>query len=118
MNAEELKHRLKNTILLLADGHTLKVGDLTFGCKDENHFSVTGWTIKNDLTNVTKHSAINELAEIKRLFTEMTIASNELAEFIKNRQIEYCLGYDYAIGAIGICKEINGQIIWEVDLKN
>lgn len=118
MNADELQHRIKNAIILLADGHSLKVGDLTFRCKDKNHLSVTGWTLKNDLVNVTKQSALGELADIKTIFTKMTIASNELADFIKNRQIEYCLGFDYGMGAVGICKETNGHLTWEADLKN
>lgn len=117
MNAEELQHRMKNAIILLADGHSLKVGDLTFGCKDKKHFSVTGWTLKKDLANMTKQSALTELADIKELFITMTIASNELADFIKGRQIEYCLGFDYGMGAIGICKETKGQLTWEADLK-
>lgn len=118
MNDEELQHRIKNAIILLTDGHPLKVGDLTFGCKDKNHFSVTGWTSINDLAKVTKQSALNELRDIKILFTKMTFASKELTDFLKGRHIEYCLGYDYGMGAIGICKEINGHMIWEADLKN
>jgi hypothetical protein len=118
MNADELQHRIKNAIILLADGHTFEVGNLTFGCKDKNHLSVTGWTLKNDLVNVTKQSALSELADIKTLFNNMNIASNELADFIKNRQIEYCLGFDYGMGAVGICKETNGHLTWEADLKD
>ena len=118
MNEEELQHRIKNAIILLNDGHPFKVGDLTFGCKDKSHFSVTGWSLINDLAKVTKQSALNELTDIKMLFTKMTIASNELADFLKGRQIEFCLGYDYGLGAIGICKETNGNLTWEADLKN
>ncbi|MBK6840045.1 MAG: hypothetical protein IPG90_18645 [Bacteroidetes bacterium] len=67
---------------------------------------------------MTKQSALIELADIKTLFTRMTIASNELADYIQGRQIEYCLGYEYGMGAIGICKETNVQLTWEADLKN
>lgn len=35
----------------------------------------------------------------------MTIASNELADFIQGRQIEFCLGYDYGMGAIEFAKK-------------
>jgi hypothetical protein len=118
MNTEELQHRIKNAIILLAEGHSSKVGDLTFGCKDESHFSVTGWTLNIDLANVTKQSALAELEDIKALFTKMIVASNELSDFVKNRQIEYCLGLDYGNGAVAICKETNGILTWEADLKN
>jgi hypothetical protein len=49
MNEQELIQRINSAIVLLTDGHTFKVGDLTFSCRDKKHFSVTGWTVKNDL---------------------------------------------------------------------
>ena len=117
MNTEELRHRIKNALILLADGHSLNVGDLTFGCKNKNHFSVSGWTNNNLLENVTKQSALSELKDIKSLFSKMVDASNELSEFIKDKQIEYYLGYDYGMGGLGICYEKNGQMIWETELR-
>ena len=113
MDKEELKHRIRTALVLLADGHSLKVGDLTFGCKDKKHFSVTGWTNNNLLENVTRQSALTELNGIKSLFSKMVNVSNELYEFTKDKQIEYYLGYDYGMGGLGICYEKDGQVIWE-----
>jgi hypothetical protein len=117
MEKQELELRIKNAIILLSDGHPFKVGDLTFGTKDKDHFSVTGWTITNDLKNITKESATKELMEIKDLFKRMTSVSKELSNFIENKKLEYHLGFDYGMGAIGICTEKDGQLKWETDLS-
>jgi|SRR5690606_15782728 len=117
MEKQELELRIKNAIILLSDGHPFKVGDLTFGTKDKNHFSVTGWTISNDLKKITKESAAKELKEIKELFKRMTSVSKELSDFIENRTLEYHLGFDYGMGAIDICTEKDGQLEWETDLS-
>jgi len=117
MNEEELIYRIKSAIVLLTDGHPFKVGDLTFSSRGKNQFSVTGWTIKSDLKNITKKTAVKELTETKELFRKMISVSSELADFIKNRQIEYCLGFDYGMGGLEICSETNGQIKWTTELK-
>ena len=117
MDNQELELRIKNAIILLTDGHPYKVGDLTFGSKDKNHFSVTGWTLTNDLKNITKENAVKELNEIKDLFKRMTSVSKQLSDFIENKRIEYHLGFDYGMGALGICTETNGEVKWEADLS-
>lgn len=117
MDTEELKHRIKNALILLADGHSSKVGDLTFGCKDKTYFSVSGWTHNNHIENVTRQSALAELKDIKSLFSKMVNASCELSDFIKGKLITYYLSYDYGSGGLEICYEKNGQVIWQAKLK-
>jgi hypothetical protein len=117
MDKEELDLRIKNAIMLLTEGHPYKVGELTFCAQDKSHFSVTGWTINNDLKNVTRDSAVKELSQIKDLFRRMTDASNELADFIKNRTVEFNLSFDYGIGGLRICSETDGKLKWETDLS-
>lgn len=117
MNEEELKHRIRNVLEILQDHNSFKVGDLTFSAKDDSSFSVTGWTMNNELKNITKQSALNELNEIKSLLKRMVQVSTELSEYLKQRQIEYTLGYDYGMGGIGICSEIDGQIKWKTEIK-
>jgi hypothetical protein len=117
MTEEDLKHRIKNALILLKDGYSFKVGDLTFSAKDNSHFLVTGWTLRNDLKNITKQTALFELNETKDLFSKMLIVSSELADFIKEREIEFSLGYDYGMGGLEICREIDGQIEWKTELQ-
>lgn len=102
---------------MLEDGHPFKVGDLTWGCSNDRHFSVTGWTLCKDLKNLTKHKALIELNETKTLFNKMTSVSSDLTEFIKDRQVQYSLGYDYGMGGLEICNEMNGQIQWTIELE-
>ncbi|WP_276371945.1 hypothetical protein [Chryseolinea sp. H1M3-3] len=117
MEKQELELRIKNAIILLSNGHPFEVGDLTLGTRDKNHFSVTGWSVNNDLKNITKESAIKEMNEIKDLFKRMTLVSKDLSSFIENKKIEYHLRFDYGMGAIGICTEKDGRLEWETDLS-
>jgi hypothetical protein len=118
MDKEELIDRIKSALILLTEGNSFKVGDLTFGCKDKNILSVTGWTTTNYLETLTKQKALTEFYEIKSLFARMVNASIELSEFIKYKQINYYLGYDdNGKCGIGICNEIDGQINWETTLN-
>ena len=112
MNKDELLRRIKTALALLPDGHTIQIGELSLCCSDNKYFAVKGWTIHN-LEYVTQQTALIELDEIKSLFAKMVVASSDLAEFIKDKQIEYYLGYDYGNGSIGICREVNEQITWE-----
>ena len=58
MDKKELQERITNAIVLLTNGHSFKVGDLTFQSR-KNYFSVTGWTLKNDLKNITKKTVVS-----------------------------------------------------------
>ena len=89
MNEEELKHRIRNALVVIQNNNSFKVGELTFSAKDKSSFSVAGWTVKNELKNVTKRSALNELNEIMSFFNKMVQVSTELSDFLKQRQIEY-----------------------------
>jgi len=117
MNEEELKNRIKNAILILQDFNSFKVGELIFKTKDEKSFSVTGWTIRSEFKNITKSNALIELNMVKSLFKRMIQISPELSDFVKQRQIKFSLGYEYGMGGIEICSEIDGQIKWEAEIK-
>jgi hypothetical protein len=117
MTEAEIQNRLKNAMLLLADLNTYIVGDITLSSKNKNHIGVTGWTNSIALENITKQKALIDLSETKVLFNKMVKSSNDFADFIKNRQIEYCISYDYGMGSIGLCSEINGKLNWLTELK-
>lgn len=118
MNEKELTDRIKNAIILLSDGHSFKVGDLTFGCDNLNNFLVSGWVESFELKNISKTRALNELTETKQLFLKMLAASNDLKKFIENRNIEYSLCYNYGMGILELCRERNGIIEWTTELKD
>ncbi|WP_040478406.1 hypothetical protein [Mariniradius saccharolyticus] len=116
MNDKELTDRIKNAIILLSDRHSFKVGDLTFGCDNQNNFFVSGWVESHELKNISKTRAINELTETKQLFSKMLAVSTDLKKFIENRNVEYSLCYNYGMGSIELCKERKGNIEWTLEL--
>jgi len=48
----------------------------------------------------------------------MVKVSNGLLIFIKKREIEYSLGFDYGMGSLEICTESNEKIKWHIQLDN
>jgi hypothetical protein len=118
MNEKELTDRIKNAIILLQDGHSFKVGDLTFGSDNKNNFFVSGWAESYDLKNISKTRALNELNETKELFSKMLSASPDLRKFIKDRNLEYSISYNYGMGSLELCKEKNGNIEWTTELND
>lgn len=111
-----MEDRIKTAVEFLKDGQSFKVGDLRLGVEKPGNVYVTGWTTYNNLENLTKQIALKELQEIKHLFQKMVDISPELKEFIEDKSIEFNLAFDYGQGAIGVCSEKEGKIIWEADL--
>lgn len=118
MNEKELTDRIKNAIILLSDGHPFKVGNLTFGCDNQNNFFVSGWVESYELKNISKTRALNELSETKQLFSKMLAVSTDLKKFIEDRNVEYSLCYNYGMGSLELCREKNGNIEWTTELND
>ncbi|MDO3695987.1 hypothetical protein QVZ41_14135 [Wenyingzhuangia sp. chi5] len=116
MTEEHVKHRINNALTLLKEGNRFTVGELLFESISINEFSVTGWSINNNLNNISKQSAISELNEIKSLFEKMIIISPELSAFLKNKLIKYHLNFDTGKASIKICSEISGKIKWKIEI--
>lgn len=102
---------------MLTDGHSYNVGELTLGAVDRSNITVTGWTIWKDLKSLSKERALSELKETEYLFKKMVSISPELTDFIKNREVKFCLWYDYGMGGIEICFDNGKKIEWLVRLK-
>jgi hypothetical protein len=49
---------------------------------------------------------------LRKKWKDLIKKSNELSDFIKDKKIEYSLSFDYGKGGLGLCKEIDGKIIW------
>jgi hypothetical protein len=109
-------NRLREAVKLLKEGGTMKVGDVRLGTLGESELTVTGWTRYQLLENLTQTKALGELGEIKAIFADMLDLSPDLLEFAGTKTVGFYLGQDYGQGAIGICKEIEGKVIWEVEL--
>jgi len=112
----DMHDRLKNAVAVLKEGGTLKIGDIRLGIYDKKELTVTGWTRYHTLENLSQAQALEELEEIKAIFAEMLNISPELLQFSGTKTAGYYLGQDYGQGATGICKEVDGEVIWEADL--
>lgn len=114
---EEILGRIKTAIEFLKDGLPFKVGELYLGISEDNILNVTGASQYIDLKNITKQGAIKELEEIKLMFEKMTSVSFELKNFVSNKKVKFNLDFDYGMGDIRICSELNGILKWEADIK-
>jgi hypothetical protein len=107
---EDLKHRIKNALILLRDGHPLNVGSLLLGADDKNRFNVSGFA---EFESAQK--ALIDLEGVKTLFARFIDISDELRDFTKDRDMYYYLLYHYGMGSSLICGEEDGKLIWGAD---
>ncbi len=113
-----MENRIKTALEFLKDGQSFSVGDLRLGIDSYSCLVVTGWSQYSNFTNLTKKEAIEELEEIKSLFTGMLYSSGELQRFAEKRCIEYVLSFDdYGKASIDICSEKNGVLKWQIELN-
>lgn len=113
-----MKERIKIALEFLKNGQSFTVGDLRFSMSSPDLLSVTGWSQYLNFSNLSKANSLNELAEIKKIFSDMVVASDDLKGFISNKSIEYVLCYDDGGKAsIDICSEMDGHITWKVQLN-
>jgi hypothetical protein len=110
--------RVNSVLSLLPEGHRLKIGGLTLQFITPNLVQVTGWSRSNALENITEQSALIELSEMTEIFREMVSASEGLNSFISGKQIEFVLAYDYGMGSVHICSEIDGKVNWERNVRS
>jgi len=113
----DMENRIKIAVEFLKNGQSFMVGDLRLGIEKPGSVYVTGWSTYDNLENLTKQIALKELQEIKCVFQKMVDISPELKDFIGNNSIEYNLAFNYGQGAIGVCSEKDGKIIWELDMS-
>ncbi|MCD6011571.1 MAG: hypothetical protein K0Q79_1433 [Flavipsychrobacter sp.] len=108
-----MQGRIDIAVSFLKDGKSFKVDDLLLSLNEANGVEVTGWSQYTNIQNVSKQIALNELQEIKLLFTQMLDFSTELTNFVEGRPIIFnlCLD-DYGKASLGICSEKDGVVIW------
>lgn len=113
-----MESRIKVALEFLKDGQSFTVGDLRLSMSDSNLLIVTGWSQYLNFSNLTKANSLNELAEIKEIFSDMVSTSDDLKKFIADKTLEYILCYDDGGKAsLDICSEKDGVVKWQVELK-
>jgi len=112
-----MENRIKTTLKFLNDGQSFKIGDLRLGIENENILTVSGWSQYLDLSNLSKSICLEELAEIKRIGSDMIDSSNDLKSFRVNKSVKYILYYDDGgKTSIEICSEKDEVINWKLEL--
>jgi len=113
---DDILKRIKNGLLLLKEGVPYRVGELHLAL-GVDCFSVSADSYSTDLRYITKSSALNELSEIKQVFNNMVAISSDLKDLINNKKLKLTLYFNYGMGAITVCSEIEGVVNWEIELE-
>src|SRR6478672_1043266 len=99
-----MKSRIKAAIEFLKDNKSFLVGNLRLSVNETGDVQVTGWSHYTDFRNLSKVACLKELSEVKQMFADMLLSSEDLRRFVKDKTIEYCLDFDeYGKASIGIC---------------
>jgi hypothetical protein len=113
-----MKDRIRNAVEFLKDSLPFQVENLGFALDKSGGLEVSGWSAYKQLKYLTKGICFQELEGIKEEFGEMVNISDELREFIKDREIIYYLNFDnYGKSSIIICSEKRGVIKWYIEIK-
>ena len=108
---------IKDALSFLKEGLSAKIGALRLQSMPL-YICVYGWSQYKNFGNLTHVQSLIELEEIKEIFAEMLLASPELTEFVKGRQIHYTLNFDDGGKAsIPICTEINDVLSWKINIR-
>jgi hypothetical protein len=106
---------IRNKIWLIPDGIPLRLDNTTIQINDSSQLLVTGWTNTIHFRNISKESILQELNDLKSLFSNLSESFPELNEIVRanNLIIEYHMAYDDSgKTGIGLCSEIDGKLNW------
>jgi hypothetical protein len=101
-------------------GESRKLGDLRIGVLDENIIYVTGQSKARRIEDMTEKKVLDELNSLKTELRSIIDGSSiELKNFIAGKTIKFNLAYNYGMGSVEICHEVNGVIYWNpyLDIK-
>jgi|SRR5688572_25491760 hypothetical protein len=111
-------NRIKAAVDFLKDGKSFRIDDIRLGLIEFGVIEVAGWSQYVHIENITKNRALQELDEIKALFSQMVESSPELKDFIQGKNIVYSLYYDdYGKASINVCTEKTGILEWGLNLE-
>lgn len=111
-----MSSRIDIAVEMLKEGRAFKVGDILLSVS-EGALHVTSQTRSFSLDSMTQASALRELTEIKGLFEKMLSESQNLRQFATNKSLEFILTISAGMSNQPVCREHNGEVIWEASLK-
>jgi len=113
---------MMNPLKILAGIETLKEGKAFLFENlqlqlNEDTVLVKGWTNTIFLENLTKAKAIEEITETKKDYKNLLVGYPLLEGFLKEKSPTFSLNYDTGKAGVSICKEVSGEICWNISLK-
>ena len=111
-----MNNRIEIAVEMLKEGRSFKLGDILLSAS-EDVMHVTSQTRSFSLDTMSQASALRELSEIKGLFEKMISKSSNLSEFAANKSLEFILTISAGMSNQPVCREHNGEVIWESALK-
>lgn len=105
-----LVNRLNAAVEFLKDGMTFKVGEYVLGVVNPNTIFVNGYSEYNNVQNLSKERATEELFQIKNDFNTIMNEAKVFLSFMKNKSIDYILVVDTGNAGLNVCKEKNGVL--------
>lgn len=111
------KNRIMAALEFLKDNQGFKVGGLYLSPR-ENIILVVGQTNYNEVDNLNKRIASKELENVKAEFSEYRNLVKEFNDYFADKEIKFCLAYDYGMGGIELFNELNGKINWNYNIKD
>jgi len=107
-----------SALSFLRNGQSVSIGGLRLEING-SVLTVTGWSRYGNLSNTTKIISLNELSDIKNIFSDIVNTFDDLREFISGKSIEYILYFDDGGKcSVAVCSEKAGVVKWYVDLDD
>jgi len=82
-----MKDRIKAAIEFLKHDQSFLVDDLRLSINKTGDLQVTGWSQYIDFRNLNKAVCLDELNEVKQMFSDMLSSSEDLRRFVKDKAI-------------------------------
>ncbi len=113
-----MKFKIEDIISFLKSRQGAPIDGLLLRITDSDEVEVDGWSSFKNPDFLPKATALLELQEIKQQFSEIREAFPDLDKFIANKNVFYVLCIsDSGKVSFEICREINGNVNWSVELK-
>lgn len=108
-------NKIEQRTRLIADGVPFKYGNITISTTDSGKLLVTWWTQTIYIENITKEKSERELDQLKEVFAELVDEYDAIESLRNNFEIEFLVSYDTGKAGVGICSEINNELIWYIE---
>lgn len=109
------KNVIEQKTWLIAEGLPFKFDNITIRTTDGGKLLVTWWTPTVFFENISQENIESELVQLKKNFIALAEEYRAI-ELLRNElEVEYHISYDSGKAGVGICSEINNEVIWYIE---